>query len=273
MTDRINQPEPAVLPALEQLLVRAARRRAEPRRRIRRRGFLVALAGALVLAGGAAAATGVLPIAEGDTAHGTYAVEPISRSEVAEGEPSAGEVCLQLRLEDRGPSYGCGAAPSATQPFGLLIADPLTEGSGERVVYGLVSDEITSVSVLGPGGDHADAAADPVPGLPGRFFLVVVPHLGRIAVAGYDESGRELDRVGSLDRPWHPPGSQPEARAQGDPAGFAPTVPTPSTYTYRGMPITAAEARRMQLACLQERDRFRCYDSASEAEGASGRPE
>jgi hypothetical protein len=265
-------PEPAVLPGLEQLLVRAARRGAAPRRRIRRRWFLIAAAAALVLAAGAAAATGLLPIAEGDTDRGTYTVEPVSISGLAGIDPSAGQVCLQLRLEDRGPSYGCGDAPTSSQPFGLLVADPLAEGSDERVIYGLVKDEIARVSVLGEEGERTESATDPQAGLPGRFFAVVVPHLGRIEIVGYDENGRERARIGSRARPSHPPRSLAEAQAQGDPAGFAPTVPTPSTYLYRGKTITEAEAMRMQLACLQERTRFRCYDSASEAEPSRPTP-
>src|SRR6187551_257292 len=116
--------EPAVLPALEQLW------------------FPAAAAAALTLAAGAGAATGLLPIAEGETERGTYSVERLSASDPAVGDPSTGRVCLQLRFEGRGPSYSCGDAPTVSQPFGLLIADPLEEGSGERVVYGLVSDGI-----------------------------------------------------------------------------------------------------------------------------------
>jgi hypothetical protein len=265
-------PEPAVLPGLEQLLVRAARRGAAPRRRLRGRWFLAAAAAALVLAAGAAAATGLLPIAEGETATGTYAVEPVSIADLAGIAPSAGEVCLQLRLEGRGPSYGCGDAPTSSQPFGLVVADPLAEGSDERVVYGLVSDEIARISVLGERGERTESATDPQAGLPGRFFAVVVPFLGRIEIVGYDETGRERARIGGRARPSHSPRSRAEARAQGDPAGFAPTVPTPSTYLYRGKTITEAEAMRLQLACLQERTRFRCFDSTSEVESSRPTP-
>lgn len=265
-------PEPAVLPALERLLVRGARHGVEPRRRVRRRWFLAAAAAALTLAAGAGAATGLLPIAEGETEHGTYTVERRSTSDPAGSEPSAGKVCLQLRFEGRGPSYGCGDAPTVSQPFGLLVADPLEEGSGERVVYGLVSDEIASISVLGNRGEQTKAVTEPQAGLPGRFFAVVTPHLGRIEVVGYDEAGRERARIGSRARPDHSPGSKAEAMAQGDPAGFAPTVPTPSTYLYRGENITEAEAMRLQLACLEERTRFRCFDSASEAETSRPAP-
>ncbi|HVY77911.1 MAG TPA: hypothetical protein VG898_05345 [Solirubrobacterales bacterium] len=65
-------------------------------------------------------------------------------------------------------------------------------------------------------------------GLPGRFFVVLVPHLGRIEVVGYDATGRERARIGSLAKPSHPPMSHAEAVAQGDPAGFAPTAAPPS---------------------------------------------
>jgi hypothetical protein len=267
-----RSPHPAVLPGLEQLLVRAAQSGAAPRPRVRRRWFLAAVAAALVLAAGAAAATGLLPITEGETDRGIYTVEPVSISDLAGIDSSAGEVCLQLRLEGRGRSYGCGDAPTSSQPFGLVVADPLGEGSHERVVYGLVSDQIARISVLGERGERTESAANPQAGLPGRFFAVVVPHLGRIEIVGYDETGRERARIGRRARPNHPPRSRSEAQAQGDPAGFAPTVPTPSTYLYRGKTITEAEAMRMQLACLQERTRFRCFDSASEVEDSQPTP-
>jgi len=111
--------EPPVLPELEQLLVRAARRRAAPRFGRRRWALAVAL-GALVLAAAAAAATGVLRIAGGTTAHGTFSVERAVGPGVRQGGSS---VCLQLRYNGRGPSYGCGEAPTAAQPFGLVVAD------------------------------------------------------------------------------------------------------------------------------------------------------
>jgi hypothetical protein len=134
---------------------------------------------------------------------------------------------LQLRYEDRGPLYGCGDQPSEARPFGLVVADSLDEGSRERVIYGLVSSDIARVSVLGGGGEHTDVVTEVKEGLPGRFFAVVVPHLGRIALVGYDASGQPRGRIGSLARPAHPPHSYAEAVAQGDPAGFAPAAPLP----------------------------------------------
>ncbi|MBS1877901.1 MAG: hypothetical protein JST31_00155 [Actinobacteria bacterium] len=225
MRDASNDhPQPAVLPELEQILVRAARRRAAGRRLPRRRGVLVALAASLVLAAGAAAAGGVFTVSSGHTAHGTYVVERRPVPAPAAGEPAAGTVCLQLVYDDRAPSYGCGNAPTAAAPFGLLVADPLEEGSRERVVYGLVAGDIARVAVLGKGGQRTGARTERKQGLPGRFFAVAVPHLGRIEVVGYDGNGRQVGRIGSLARPDHPPLSKAEAVDQGDPAGFAPTA-------------------------------------------------
>ncbi len=149
---RDHEVQPTVLPELEQLLVRAARRRAA-RRLPRRRWVLAVAVGALVLAAAAAAATGVLDITSGRTAHGTFTVQRAS----IPGSEHGGPICLQLRYDGRDPSYGCGEPPSAGKPFGLLVADPLAEGSPERVVYGLVADDVARVAVLGRGGHRAEA--------------------------------------------------------------------------------------------------------------------
>jgi|GEM_PF-2337500 len=262
--------EPATLPALEQLLVRAARRRVAPRRRGRRRWFLVAVAAALVLAAGAAAATGLLPITSGHTAHGTYTVQRRPVPAVGPGEPSPGRVCLQLIYDGGEPSYGCGEAPTASRPFGLLVADPLAEGSRERVVYGLVADDVVRVAVLGGDGKRTDGPTEPKHGLPGRFFAVVVPHRGRIEVVGYDAGGRPVARIGSNSRPDHPPRSKAEAIEQGDPAGFAPTLPPSSRLTFEGHEISEAEVGRLGLICLEGRTVAPCYRTPRELEAARG---
>lgn len=221
--DRNSVPQP-VLPGLEHLLARAARRRATPRLG-RRRWVLAIAAAALLLAGGAAAATGVFHVADGETSSGSFSIESRPVPRAFPGEPPRGSVCLQLRYSEGGISYGCGDRPTAAEPFGLLVADSLEEGSRERVVYGLVSSDIARVSVLG--GEPTDAATAAKEGLPGRFFAVLVPHLGRIEVVGYDAAGYERARIGSLARPAHPPLSHAEAVEQGDPAGFAPTMTPP----------------------------------------------
>jgi hypothetical protein len=219
----------SILPELEHLLIRAARRQTAPRLG-RRRWILAAAAIALALAGGAAAATGVLHIAEGDTSKGTFSIERRPVPATGPGEPSRGSVCLQLSYDERGTSYGCGDKPTAARPFGLLVADSVAESpedeSRERVIYGLVTSDIERVNVLGK--RPISTVTEFKKGLPGRFFVVLVPHLGRIEVVGYDASGQERARIGSLARPSHPPLSHAEAVAQGDPAGFAPAFAPPS---------------------------------------------
>lgn len=224
--DRDDAQQP-VLPELEHLLVRAARRRAAPRFG-RRRWVLATAAAVLVLAGGAAAATGVLHVADGDTSSGSFSIVSRPVPSAAPGEPSRGSVCLQLSYDEGGTSFGCGSRPTAAEPFGLLVADSLVEGSQERVVYGLVSNDIARVSVLGE-EPPADAVTETKEGLPGRFFAVVVPHLGRIEIVGYDAAGNEQAQIGSLNSPAHPPLSHAEAVKQGDPAGFAPTFAPPGS--------------------------------------------
>ena len=245
----VRDPEfqPPVLPELEQLLVRAARG-ARPR----------ASAGAAGSSRSRSAPSSSPPPRQrppascaspaGRRRTAAFSVERAVAPGVRQGGSS---VCLQLRYNGRGPSYGCGEAPTAAQPFGLVVADRLEEGSRERVIYGLAGGDIARVAALGKGGEHTDAATEPKDGLPGRFFAVVVPHLGRIELVGYDSAGKEVARIGSLARPAHPPHSKAEAVAQGDPAGFAPTIPISSHFVFEGHDISEAEATRRGLACLE----------------------
>jgi hypothetical protein len=219
----------AVLPELEHLLIRAARRQTAPR--FGRRRWSLAMAGiVLALAGGAAAATGVLHIADGRTSKGTFSIESRPVPVTDPGEPSRGSVCLQLSYDERGASYGCGDTPTTATPFGLLVVDSVAESpedeSREQVIYGLVTSDIERISVLGK--RPISTVTEFKEGLPGRFFVVLVPHLGRIEVVGYDAAGHERARIGSLAPPSHPPLSHAEAVAQGDPAAFAPAFAPPS---------------------------------------------
>jgi hypothetical protein len=222
-------PQQSILPELEHLLVRAARRQAAPRFG-RRRWILATAAVGLALAGGAVAATGVLHIADGDTSKGTFSIESRPVPAAGPGEPARGSICLQLSYDERGGSFGCGDKPTAARPFGLLVVDSVADSpedkSREQVIYGLVTSDIEHISVLGK--RPISTVTEFKKGLPGRFFVVLVPHLGRIEVVGYDAAGRERARIGSLARPPHPPLSHAEAVAQGDPAGFAPAFAPPS---------------------------------------------
>lgn len=260
MTAERPDTTPPTLPELEHLLLRTARRHAAPRWS-RRRWVLCLAAGSLLLVGGAAATTDVLHVDDGQTSKGSYSID--RRPAPASSDPGperAGSICLELRSNGGGPAYGCGERPTAAEPFGLVIADSL-EASRERVIYGLVSTEVTRISVLGEGDEHTDVATSERPHLPGRFFSVVVPSSGRIELVGYDAEGHERARIGSRARPKRRPLSHDQAVAQGDPAGFAPAVASPSSFSYQGRRITPDEAARRKLSCAQDREGVRCYDS------------
>jgi hypothetical protein len=264
--------QPATLPELEHLLVRTARQRASRRRFGRRPGTLAVAFAATVLAAGAAAATGLVHLSEGTTSGGvTYTIDR-QTIPAAQGPASADpdtSICLQLQYTGGGPAYGCGQRPTADRPFGLVIADSLSV-SRDRVVYGLVADDVTRVSVLGDGDEHTDGDAVVKPGLPGRFFSITVPNRGRIELVGYDSAGQARAHIGSRARPDGPPQSKDEAQAQGDPAGFAPAVAPPSTFTYEGQSISPKDAAERGLVCAQDRAGVQCYDSLDALDKAQG---
>lgn len=255
------------LPQLEQLLVRAARRHAVPKLTRRRWTLAVALA-SLTLAGGAAAAGGVLHIADGTTSEGSYSVEG-GPSSTAAREELPGSICLQLRYNDRGPAYGCGDRPSAREPFGLVVADPLGE-SPERVIYGLVANEIATVAVLHPDGGRTTAQTEAKPPLPGRFFSVAVQKDRQIDLIGYDFAGKRVAEIGSLAPPTEPPLSRRQAIEQGDPAGFAPGVAAPGSVNYQGHDIAPSEVVKLHLSCIESREVTRCYGSPAEIPANEG---
>lgn len=251
----------STLPHLEHELVRAARRR---RRRpwLRRRTVVLALFSAIVLAGGATAATGLLDreIHRGMSfTQGPYTIEREDRS---------GSLCLNLRYTGHLPTYGCGDTPTVEEPFGLLIADSSArdpdDQSPERLFYGIVHGDIARVSVLRKDGRQYRARTLERPGLPGRFFTLTTPRGGRIEVVGYDLAGHEVGRIGRLIGPRTPIRSQDDARAQGDPSGFAPTADMPDDFSYRGGTIPRDEAARRGLACVQNRDEVVCTDQPAE---------
>lgn len=271
------EPKPSpTLPELERLLSDAARRRFAPRSNRRGWAFPIAFA-ALVAAGGiAAAATGVFgggaEIETGATSSGAYAI----RIKPSKPSPHTGPVCLQLQYAELRPAYKCGYAPSEERPFGLVVADATPAVNdpeavpAERVIYGLASEEIVRVGVLGvPGADSGQAITDtvPRPGLPGRYFSIVVPNEGRIELVGWDEPGAEVGRAGSL--------TEPERRtadglipAPGDPAVFAPTATPASVYSYRGEDIDPKQAQDLGLVCVEDLAEVRCYDSVGELNAA-----
>ena len=266
------------LPELERLLSEAARRRFAPSSRARRWALPLAFA-ALIGAGGIAAATtgvfgGGAEIETGATSSGTYAI----RIKPSKPSPHTGPVCLQLQYANLRPAYKCGYAPSEERPFGLVVADATPAASdpeavpAERVIYGLASEEIMRVGVLGvPGADSGEAITDTVlrPGLPGRYFSIVVPNQGRVEVVGYDDSGGEVGRAGSLTEPARRT-AEGLTPAPGDPAVFAPTATPASVYSYRGEEIDPQRAQDLGLVCVEDLAEVRCYDSAADFEAEEG---
>ncbi len=79
-----------------------------------------------------------------------------------------------------------------------------------------------------------------------------------------------MAQIGSLARPSHPPHSETEAITQGDPAGFAPTIPPATHFIFRGRTISKAEVDRLKLSCSEGREVDRCYRSMAEIEAATG---
>ncbi|MEV4419130.1 hypothetical protein AB0L40_04035 [Patulibacter sp. NPDC049589] len=254
--------------------VEAGARRAFERRRTRARTprgrwILGIGAGVVVLAGGGAAASGVLHLDEGTTPGRDYVIDRTSPPAAVAGEPErAGSICLQLaERHGGGVAYGCGDRPTRDRRFGVVIADA-GDASRERVIYGLVADDVRTVSVLGAGTAHTDGRTTVKRGLPGRYFRVVVPNRGRIEVVGLDAEGAEIARIGSRATPTRPATSREEARAQGALAGFAPAVAMPGSFVYRGGTIAPAEAARRGLVCDQDRSEVRCFDTLGDLDAA-----
>ena len=273
MINEFGADNPAVLPALEHTLVTAARARATRRPSRRRLGVSLALAG-LLCATVAGAATGVIDLEDGaevergTSPSGAYVI----RYKPKHAGPAGGDLCLQVRIPQARPTYGCGWVPSPERPFGVVIADPLDNGP-QRLVYGLVLEEIATVALLGEGDDETRVETVEKPGLPGRYFSILgpgiteAPNAGRIELVGYAEDGSEIARIVSRETPNHKPLSHDDSVAQGDPAGFAPTVVPARVYTYKGQEIDPARADALGLVCVEGRAEVRCFDSIEETLG------
>jgi len=258
------------LPELERELRAAAARRARRRwRRGRRAGLAVALVGAV--AATTAAASGWLTVERGSTSRGDYEIRTApppesrdaDRDEVAALRGEHGKVCLELRFQGLRPSYGCGERPTERQSIGLVIVDQNAE-PGQRLVYGLVSPAATEIRI-----GTTPVAPRQREGLPGRFFSALVPARGPVHIVALNDRGEPIDQVGSPTRQAGTPHSRDEARAMGEPSGFAPTARPPSAFVYRGLEITADAAAAQGLVCNEDGTPIvRCDDSLAEADAA-----
>jgi hypothetical protein len=213
---------------------RQEQRAATRRRRVRR--TLTAVAGAALATTAGAGATGSLGVFESTSSY-----------DITEhrGTPN-GRICLDLRVAaaNRRSLYGCGQAPTAATPFGMLVVD--READAERIVYGLVTDQIVTVRMGG-----RDAVTEARPGLPGRFFSFKVPDEGTVYAEGIGASGDVVATIGSKVRARTPPQSAAQARAQGDLAGFAPAA-GPAPFVHAGRVISGEEAQSQHLICSED---------------------
>jgi hypothetical protein len=267
-------PTQVKLPGLRAGLVVAAAKRYRVPARNRRWFTPLAFAALLLAAGGALAATAIFRnrdvIDTGQTggtgeSAGPYAIR-IAPSHTDPEHP----ICLQLRFQSSRPAYGCGVAPTARQPFGLVVADGMSEESAERVIYGLVSADVARVSSLGESSTvEAVTTTEDRPGLPGRYFSLIVPDEGKIELAGFNTSGAEIAHIGSHEEFRAPPLSRAQAIVQGDPAGFAPTVVLAGKYVYDGERIEPRKAGRENLICVETRSAVNCFDTLLEAQAFS----
>jgi len=240
-----------VLPQVQDELVRAARRRARRRRpgRVARGGLAAVLVGGTLTAG--ATATGLIELDRGESSAGPYTIvaAPPERDGSVVTTFLGGardEVCLEVRRPGERATYGCGPAPTAEAPLGVLVVDQ-NAVPGRRLVYGLADDRVTAVRT---GGE--EVRPSPRRGVPGRFFSVVTSKRGPVHVVAVDADGRTLAELGSPRPLTRFPTSQDEARAMGDPIGFAPTARPPEAFVYEGREIPLEEAVRRGLACTED---------------------
>lgn len=240
-----------VLPQVQDELVRAARRRSRrrSRRRLTRGGLAAVLAGATLTAG--ATATGLLELDRGESSAGPYTI--VASATERDGSVVTtflgggdDEVCLEVRRPGHRGTYGCGPAPTAAERLGVLVVD---EGAvpGRRLVYGLAHGTVAAVRV---GGEEVRPSARR--GLPGRFFSVVTRTGGPVHAVAVDAAGRAVGELGSSEPLTRSPASQDEARAMGDPTGFAPTARPPAAFVHEGREIPLDEAVRRGLACTED---------------------
>ncbi len=241
--------EPSVSAPIERLVgeLQHAMRRDAARQRRRGQRLNKALIAALSVVGvttGVAGATGAL---------GIFQSTPSYEIGEHQGAPD-GRLCLDLRHPGRRPVYGCGQAPTDSQPFGLLVV--AVQPDHVRVVFGVVAEHIRAVRIGG-----RDVPTETRSGLTGRFFSLEVPDRGPVYAEGFDGSGDLVAHVGSKVRSGTTPSSLAQARAQGDVAGFAPAVSGDGTFVYRGQEISPDRAATLGLNCTEDdTTTVRCSD-------------
>lgn len=216
--------------------VAVQRRRQRSTTRAWRVKLCLAVIGAVGTSAAVAAATGSLVLFEATSAY-----------KVTEhADTPTGRVCLDLRLADpnRRGLVGCGRAPTAKQPFGMLVVD--REPGDENIVFGLVKDDIASVRIAG-----RDVVTRRRAGLPGRFFSSKVSDSPTVYAEGLDSAGAVVAAIGSRTRSNTMIHSAEQARAQGDFSGFAPGA-AEAPFTHNGSAISTEQVQKQHLVCTED---------------------
>lgn len=218
----------------------AAARRAE--HQVRARSWRIkaplAVLGALATSTAVATATGSLGIFETTS---SYKI-----TEHAATDTPTGRICLDLQLADpnRRGMFGCGEAPSAAQPFGILTV--VAEAGAESIAFGLVAQNIVTVRIAG-----RDVDTGPRPGLPGRFFSFKVLDRPSVYAEGLSNTGAVVATIGSRIPSTARVDNNEQARAQGDLLGFAPGA-AEAPFTFDGRTISPEQAQERNLICTED---------------------
>ncbi|CAA9468509.1 MAG: hypothetical protein AVDCRST_MAG13-263, partial [uncultured Solirubrobacteraceae bacterium] len=212
-------------------------------------GLAAVLVGRTLAAG--ATATGLIELDRGEGPAGPYTI--VAAAPERDGSVVAtflgggeDEVCLEVRRPQRRGAYGCGRAPTPSAPLGVLVVDG-NAVPGRRLVLGLADERVAAVRT---GGE--EVRPTPRRGVPGRFFSLVTRGGGPVHVEAFDAAGRRVGELGSPDPLTRSPTSRDDARALGDPSGFAPTARPPGAFLYRGREIPLEEVVRRGLACSED---------------------
>lgn len=223
-----------VLPGLHQVILATAGRRRSARRR---RVVVVAALVTLAVAGAAFAANQFLgEVDEGRIGTTRYRITASSRGDL---------ICLRVVWAKARPAVRCDLGAGPSRPFGPVMRTVSPKGDAQLLV-GLVRGDVEQVRSL---IDGRVVKTDRRAGVPGRVFSIS-GRFRRVSVEALSAAGASVGRIGdqSLGRQ---PANHEEARAQGDPAAFAPTASAPPLHLH-GRLITDREATSRHLHCSSD---------------------